>query len=293
MRKVVERVLAAMMVVTVMAGMTGCGASGGTGETGAGAADVKKAEGPKIEDIVWSVDEGVSDGKRAPLLSLTNNSDVTLVGFEINFTEKDGITDEERNGFFTDVKENFKFDDEHMAELREKGVSMHAKTERLTKPGESVSGVNLYYFQGIFYMRDMGHYSLVEPDIAVIDYVDGSTIYREYYDFKSDKYTMESSAVNALYWTSSELGKMIPKPEASVIKESVDYADHFSFDAYGLTMEEFNSYVAQCKEKGFTRDSTEHSGYYRAENAEGYEISANYNDDDCKMYFSLDAPDED
>lgn len=290
MKRIIERALATMLMVSVVVCMSACGASG---EGGTGGTASNKVEGPKIEDIEWSVDEGISDGKRIPMLSITNNSSATIAGFEIEFTERGDLTDEERNTFFTDVKEQFELGDDDMAEMQDKAVGMHAETERVVLPGESISGIDLYYFQGYYYMRDMGHYSLVEPDIAIIDFVDGSIIYEEYYDFKSDKYTMGSEVENAQYWTTTELGTMIPKPEVPVLKQAVDNAHHFTFEAYGMSIEEFNSYVAQCKEKGFTVDPTEHDGFYAADNAEGYDIYANYYEDECMLHFSIDAPEED
>ena len=196
MKNVVRKTLCAALVMGLSFSLIACGGSSGDKETAKSDSkesktEEKKTEPPKIEEIDWSVDEGVVDGERTVVLSLTNNSKLALAGFEISFIEKDDITDEQKDAFFKDVKKTLDASDDDMDEIKEREISMHAETGRVVLPGDTISNINCYYYDGYFYMKDMSHYELVTPDIAQISYVDGDLIRKEYYDFRSQKYSMD------------------------------------------------------------------------------------------------------
>ncbi len=308
MKKAIDRIMVLLMVMIIAAAICGCGNketgkdSGSSGSEGAEEADAgeesekeetdKKEEksngSPKIEEIEWNVDEGIVDGERKVGMSLTNNSNYTLTGFDISFTEKDGITDEEKEAFYSDIKEKLNASDDDVEQLKGREISMHAKTERVIPAGESVANADLYYYQGYFYVKDLDHYELVTPDIAEISYVDGEKIYKEYYDFKGKKYSMDDKTEEAQYWSKSALGSVVPKPEAPIIKsDGMDDEDDFMFDAYGMTPEDFNSYVDSCKEAGFTVDASEFDNFYSADNSDGYNVYMNYDENkECTSVIS-------
>ena len=54
-----------------------------------------------IEDIAWSVNEGIVDGDRYVLLNYTNNTKYTIASFGITFKEKSGVTEEEKSKFLS------------------------------------------------------------------------------------------------------------------------------------------------------------------------------------------------
>lgn len=315
MKKVVGKIIVLLMALTIAAGITACGnkaadtGSAGndsdekkTAETADSSEENKKPEkkenkskdAVKIEDIDWNVDESVVDGERTVAMSLTNNSDYTLAGFDISFIEKDDLSEDDREAFFNDIKEGLNATDDDMEQLRSREIGMHAKTEHIIEPGDSVNDVKVYYYQGFFYMKKIDHYALVTPDIAEISYVDGDKIYKEYYDFKSKKYSMDDSTEDAQYWTTSKLGSMVPKPEAPVIKENGrDDEECFMYEAYGLTMDDFDTYIDSCKEMGYTEDPSEFEGFYSADNAEGYNVYMNYDKEKGSVSVIFKAPDED
>lgn len=179
--------------------LTACGADAPDGEKQAQA----ESRSLTIEDIEWNVDEGIVDGERFVLLDYTNHSECTIVGFELQFTQRDDISEEEREAFFADLQERFAVDEsdpdeaEVFAELQEEDISMRAGSEWVAKTGESVSAIPCTYYYGYEYVTDLSHYSLVTPDIASIRYIDGEKVVTVYYDFVSQKYSTDSETENS------------------------------------------------------------------------------------------------
>lgn len=245
-----------------------------------------------MDDLDWSVAETIVDGERSVCMALANNSPYTIAELEITFVQTASVTDEELEAYYADIKELLSADDDDMEEVRSKDISMYAHTSKLIAAGESTSDISLYYYSGWYYMKNIDHYALVEPDIATIKFIDGDKVYTEYYDFQTNKYTIEDDATEAYQWTTSALGDKLPKPETEIVAVSIDYDDSFSFDAYGMSLEDFNAYVKQCKSMGYTVDSSEWEGFYSANDETGYDLYMNYDEDDDEMYVSLDAPEE-
>ncbi|MCD7866165.1 MAG: hypothetical protein LUG54_09235 [Clostridiales bacterium] len=246
-----------------------------------------------IEDIVWSVDEGIIDGDRYVLLEYTNNSSYTITGLEITFREKSDITDEEKSSFYSDVQELLDATDEDMEEITNEEISMYAKTDRVVDAGESASNINCYYYSGYYYLKDINHYNLVEPDILTVKFIDGDEIYTVYYDYVSQKYSFEDDTEVAYQWSQTDLGDAIPKPDVKVVEAGRDDEVRFMFDAYGLTLDEFNAYVDECIELGYTVDASSYEGFYTADNEEGYNVYLYYQDNDYSMSGTVEAPETD
>ena len=243
-----------------------------------------------IEDIAWTVDEGVVDGERYVLLNYTNSSNYTLTNFEITFKEKNGVTEKEKVKFYSDIQKKLEASDDDMEEFKNRSISMHAKTDRVVNPSESVSNVNCYYYGGYTYLKDIEHYNLVEPDIATIKYIDEDKIFTVYYDYGSKKYSSEAETETAYQWSQTDLGSKIPKPDAKVVESGRDDDAIFMFDAYGLLLEQFNAYVEECKELGYTVEPGSFEGFYSADNAEGYNVYLHYDEKSYSMSGIISAP---
>ena len=54
------------------------------------------SETVKIEDIDWNVGEGIIDGDRHIVMNYVNNSKLDIVYFGLDYTEKEEITEEEK-----------------------------------------------------------------------------------------------------------------------------------------------------------------------------------------------------
>ena len=281
MKKLMSVCLVAFMAVALVS----CGGSEGSG----GTSEVKSKV--YIEDIAWKVDTSIVDGERCVMFEYTNNSKYTITGLKISFVEKEDVTEEQLNAFYEYMIKKFELSDEEQTELKENGVGMNTESERIVKSGETASNIELNYYDGYYGVENIDHYDLVEPDIATYSYIDENKIYTVNYDFKADKYTMEQNIETAVYWPSSEVGTMIPQPEAEVIKDDMDGGEEgFYLKAFGVSREMLDDYTAQCKEKGFTIDPIYYDGYYTAANAEGYELAIMYDEDDLSMEISLMAP---
>ena len=253
----------------------------------------KKRETIKIDDIAWNVDQGIVDGEKYVLLDYTNNSKYTVTDFEMTFKEKGSVTEEDKENFYNEIKDKFSMSDDDISELKQRDISMHAETEKIVEPGESAKNINCYYYSGIYYLKDMNHFNLVEPDVATIKYINDNKIYTSYYDFSTKKYSEDENTEEAYYWTTSELGTKISKPDVKVVKKYIsDNEDSFGFEAYGLSLDQFNEYVDKCKQLGFTVDESSYEGYYSADDKDGYNVYLSYKEDDDYMTVTIDAPSE-
>lgn len=235
-----------------------------------------------MEDIEWSMGEGVADGERTALLTYANHSKYPICGFSMTFVEKETVTEEDRSAFFEEVKETFGFEEEEIQELKDREISMHTKGEKLVAPGAE-DKTSVYYYDGFFCVQDAGHCDLVEPDLATIQYIKEGNVNTVYYDFSKQTYSVETTTEPAYQWSSHELGEKVPKPETERVRAEVDGVDMFSFTAYGMTAQMFQDYMAACKEQGYTVNANGYGGFYCAENAEGIRIDLYYKEDEAAM----------
>lgn len=273
-------------ILSMVVCFVGCSSSETTNNPGSSTINEKI----NIENIVWNVDEGIVDGDRYVLLNYTNNTPYTLTNFEITFKEKAGVTEEEKMNFYSDIQKKFETSDKDMKELKNRPISMHAETDRVVNPSESVSNVNCYYYGGSFYLKDINHYNLVEPDIATIKYIDEDKIFTVYYDYSSKKYSTEAETETAYQWSQTDLGNKIPKPDVKVVECGGDDEAIFMFDAYGLSLDQFNAYVEECKKLGYIVDPGSFEGFYSADNADGYNVYLYYDENSYSMSGTISAP---
>ena len=253
-------------------------------------AEKVQADNIKIEEIDWKVEEGIVRDHRSQLFSYTNNSKYVITNFIVNFVENDTITDEDVQSVHDYIINTLGCTEEDLKLSIPEKYGVQAIADRLVAPGESINNCNVYYYKGIVYVRDSRHMEIVEPDIAIIEYICDGKIYREYYDFKSGKYTLDSSVQNADQWPNFAIAELIPKPDALVISDMMSREGYLSCDVLGIKTEEYLTYVQKCKEQGFTEDVMDHESFYDADNADGYSLSINYDDDRERMTITLSAP---
>lgn len=91
-------------------------------------------------------------------------------------------------------------------------------------------------------------------------------------------------------WPTSELVSLIPQPESKYGKINSESENYFSIDIYDMTNDQFEDYIEECKERGFTEDYTKWDGYYHAENADGFTIGLDYNEKEKEMSIMLNTP---
>ena len=286
-KKVKPFIISAIILV-----MTVCfvGCSSGKTTNNSNSSNSTPKQDININDISWNVDEGIVDGDRYVVLNYTNNTQYTIAEFEIKFKEKSDITEEERKSFHSYIKKNFDVSDEDMEEILSHPISMHAETKKVVNPGDSVSNIRCFYFTGSYSIKDISHYNLVEPDMATIKYINDNKIFTVYYDYGSKKYSTEENSEIAYQWSQTDLGNKIPKPDVKMIEAGRDDESDFTFDAYGLSLDQFNDYVEKCKELGYTVEPKSFEGFYSADNAKGYNVRLSYHENDYSMYVVVSAP---
>lgn len=103
--------------------------------------------------------------------------------------------------------------------------------------------------------------------------------------------TCSSKAANAKPWPTGPLAKMIPS-----MNKSCDYVfesdDSLSLRVEdGITKSDYDSYVSECKDMGFTIDVEEKSDDFEAYNSEGYKLSVGFRQyTQSTIDIDLDAP---
>ena len=99
---------------------------------------------------------------------------------------------------------------------------------------------------------------------------------------------MGDEAEDAYTWSDSTIAKALPKPDVRYLMMTSDDEDYLSAEAYGVSEDTFETYVAACKENGFDQDVDEYDDNYTAKNADGIEIDVSYIRSDDQMYISAD-----
>lgn len=234
----------------------------------------------KIEDIDWSVEEGVIDGNRVIAFNYTNNSQYTIKDLEIKFVLKEGTTAEQL-AVFDKFKDDYKLSDEDVVNIYIMGSNI-----LFADPGETVADSPCTFNNILVPVENMEQYKLVEPDMATIDYIgkDGK-LYEEHYDFKTQKYGDSTQGGKDMHeWSDSRICTRLPKADFREVIVSYDNEDYsFFFFAYGVSREEFEAYGEACKEKGFTDDVSSGDFWFTASNADGYYVDMSYVADEESM----------
>jgi len=162
--------------------------------------DVKKTEDSsdmpiQIKDIDWEVEQAIIDGKRIFAVKYTNNSNYNISYLNIEFTQKDGVKQEEINKVFDG--DNFKnnLNKDHFkqikyvinSEYRAGDYISGTNRKKVLKPNESEK-TELYFFQNnLLTVKEDYEYEIVRPNIMTIKYINNNNEYTLYYDFKNDK----------------------------------------------------------------------------------------------------------
>lgn len=91
-------------------------------------------------------------------------------------------------------------------------------------------------------------------------------------------------------WPTSGLATLLPTPESTFGKVSIESSTSLYVYVGNTSEQQYDAYVEACREKGFTVDYTKGGDYFYASNAEGYDLSLSYNDEESYMSIDLDAP---
>lgn len=315
MKKKTNAILCALLCVSLLCacgneptdvgnGIAADEASGSETVENGGKTDKKKDKKQEklldIADLDFGVASGIVDGKRYPVFSYTNNSEYTVVEFELTLVEKADLSAEQKEAYIANLVGEFGLDesdpDEVAAfeEVKSMAISMHASTEDIISPGESSDPVRCEYYSGYHYVTNPAHAELVEPDIATVRYIDGNTIKKVYYDLKAGSHTKDKEEETAFYWTQNALKDVIPKPDAQYVERYFDDSDtEFSFRVHGWSESDYKDYIAACREAGFTNTVDEWGSSFTASNSDGCTVDLYYYSHGSEMTadFEMAAPD--
>ena len=127
--------------------------------------------------------------------------------------------------------------------------------------------------------------------IIVVAIVVIAFIWKVYNGIQMRNTTPLGDAYDEITWPTSAIAQLLPVPEDlsnGVI--SSDREDYLSVYLGKLSKDDYQSYVEQCKEKGFTVDYSSSDDYYFANNSEGYRLSVDYDADRRMMDVSVSTP---
>lgn len=91
-------------------------------------------------------------------------------------------------------------------------------------------------------------------------------------------------------WPDSSIAARIPQPESPYGEISIDKEDYLNIEIYKTTESAYISYIAACKDKGFTEDYYGTEDSYSANNAAAYHLSVDYDKQYKTMNVYLTAP---
>ena len=96
--------------------------------------------------------------------------------------------------------------------------------------------------------------------------------------------------LSELKWPSSEIAQLLPIPKSNVGK--IEWEASYGFVIYvgETSLDDYDAYVDECSEKGFTVDYQKGDDYYYANNADGYHLSLKYEGNNT-MFVRIDEPD--
>ena len=246
-----------------------------------------------IEDFPWSVDLSKINKKDVYAFSLTNNSKYELLGAEINYKTKPGLTPEQLSVFddFVSKRADFFKDGQTAADVILRGFG-----ETYIGKGASVSNIPVALGVGNYSWYDIPtkeQFDLMEPNELVIVVVGNDDVaYSAYYNYADKKWRIDSRTVKLNKWPDSELAKLIPEPKEYTYKTSNSDEDDVYADVYGVNEEYYNSYIEKLKEKGFTEDIKEKTysdsdASWEAKDKNGNEIELKYYNEKHKLDIHL------
>lgn len=276
-----HRYVAVCIAIIALLSITGC-SSGDSSAVGGRKSDKIPI---KIEDIDWSVSEGIVEGERAVVFNYTNNTKYVIADIELKFTQKDDVTTEDLV-VFNDYKEQYDVDDEKMADIYILGYN-----RKFAEPGETLENSPCVINGTYIPVDNITQYEIMQPDMATISYIGkDNKLYGVYYDFKTQAYSKGTNDGIELYqWSESELSNLIPKPNVKTVRCS-ESSTSLGFTSYGASKEQYTEYVQACKDKGFTIEPSSGETYYNAKNEDGYKISIHYYANDERLDGNLYTP---
>ena len=104
--------------------------------------------------------------------------------------------------------------------------------------------------------------------------------------------SLTDETMGQIKWPNSSIAKLLPVPKSLI--GSIDYDSEDSLDVDIQTSKsDYQEYVNECKNKGFTVDYTSYGDSYSASDSNGNEISLRYDEDENTMSITAHSATED
>lgn len=232
----------AVICASILSIAAGCGSTGQSATNkpvGEQAKNTSSNEEITIEQLPWNVEEGIDNGDRRVMVSFTNNTNRDITEFEVDYSLKADITDEQIAQAFEGTASGVTPEDV-------RNTSLNCTIRSMTGQGESATGFCDY---GAWYMTSIAQLDLAEPDILTVQYVntDSNTLDTVYYDFNSKKMNKGGDSAPLSSWPeNSPRASMIPQPKSTLISDLLDSEDQLRFDILGFSYEDFQQYTNEC-----------------------------------------------
>lgn len=93
-------------------------------------------------------------------------------------------------------------------------------------------------------------------------------------------------------WDDLELRYMLPEPGSNKGKILSDLDTYLSIYIDKMSKSDYNDYIDECEEMGYTVEADKNGNNFSAYNEEGYSLSLYYAESSEELHISLDAPEE-
>lgn len=241
--------LAAVVAIFAMAlCLMGCSASDSKDGSESKAASSPSKDAVKVDDVDWSANMGIWNGKRCMIFSYENKSAYEIEAVGVTFAPKSDSPYDQLCKDFSFLK-NGSVDEETLrSDYRVEGI-----VATRVQAGQ-VSNERPVLLRSA-YVPSQEQFDLWEPEMLAIKYVADGKLYTQYYDYNSQTYSLSSDASDIDQWSDSEFAKAIPFPEGQVISSVSDYSTSFSFETCGSTQDDYKEYLDACKQSGLSAGS--------------------------------------
>ena len=91
-------------------------------------------------------------------------------------------------------------------------------------------------------------------------------------------------------WQDIVLGEMLPEPSSNVTEIISNSESELMIYIHQTSVKQYSAYIKECKEMGYSKDSTDTDSSYTAFNQNGYKVSLSYDRSNKKIFIGLNAP---
>ena len=242
-----------------------------------------KASDLSIEDFKWETVPSKHNGTDCYLFSLTNNSKYDIIAVEFTYKVKDDVSEEQLVVYSEFMKDHDGYIEETDSP---KGIVLKGNKNVLVSKGDTLTGLHLtigYEDWSWYDYPTKEQFELMEPKELQIGVVgNDNKLYIAYYNFESTTWILDEETFPIDTWSDKEIAKKITKPDEGHHIVTNDDEDEFSIHSYGVSVDDYNSYVESIENLGFARDDT-YSGHFEGKSDDGYIIELWYDEDDERL----------